>query len=248
MHAARSGDSPSGLSPRVRGNLRGEEPAGFRRRSIPACAGKPLAAAEERVDPVVYPRVCGETSMASRVAAAIDGLSPRVRGNRRLIPRLARGLRSIPACAGKPTARRRCGSSIGVYPRVCGETGRGGFGGQGLFGLSPRVRGNLDLRTAERYMARSIPACAGKPPKRGWAWVPAGVYPRVCGETAGTSQPSEMSAGLSPRVRGNLALVPCNQPNLGSIPACAGKPPHRRGRRSRKQVYPRVCGETGRAP
>ena len=50
----------------------------------------------------VYPRVCGGTSKTYRPPHALEGLSPRVRGNPfysmlRLISH-----RSIPACAGEP--------------------------------------------------------------------------------------------------------------------------------------------------
>ena len=51
--------------------------------------------------------------------------------------------------------------------------------------------------------------------------------------------------GLSPRVRGNRAVVSLVNQGDGSIPACAGKP-FRRTKSGpwRKGVYPRVCGET----
>ena len=71
------------------------------------------------------------------------------------------------------------------------------------------------------------------------------VYPRVCGETKHGMDEASMDAGLSPRVRetcvwewewlwwsglsprvrGNLGLKAGDLGPLGSIPACAGKPP-----------------------
>ena len=72
-----------GLSPRVRGNplprWRREAGAG----SIPACAGEPAAARRDFRNKRVYPRVCGGTTPVAAVAAANEGLSPRVRGNLR---------------------------------------------------------------------------------------------------------------------------------------------------------------------
>ena len=58
---------PSGLSPRVRGNLAGRMKFALAAGSIPACAGEPAPADGECHGCRVYPRVCGGT-----VAAAPD--------------------------------------------------------------------------------------------------------------------------------------------------------------------------------
>ena len=50
-----------GLSPRVRGNRHTGRRRCGRRRSIPACAGKPRADCSQPPSAPVYPRVCGET-------------------------------------------------------------------------------------------------------------------------------------------------------------------------------------------
>ena len=71
-----------GLSPRVRGNPRSTRSWWRRTRSIPACAGEPLAAALGQFLRTVYPRVCGGTAMSKGTAQIVHGLSPRVRGNR----------------------------------------------------------------------------------------------------------------------------------------------------------------------
>ena len=54
----------------------------------------------------------------------------------------------------------------------------------------------------------------------------------------------DLSAGPSPRVRGNLEGATEEGLSQGSIPACAGKPPDRLPRRPAGRVHPRVCGET----
>ena len=94
--------TPSGPSPRVRGNrsrARGKRP---RPRSIPACAGKPNPEYSDESSAPVHPRVCGETSVASGRATSSKGPSPRVRGNRCASRCNTWRVRSIPACAGKP--------------------------------------------------------------------------------------------------------------------------------------------------
>ena len=50
-----------GLSPRVRGNLLQNLLKVQGRRSIPACAGKPMSREMSVIVAPVYPRVCGET-------------------------------------------------------------------------------------------------------------------------------------------------------------------------------------------
>ena len=92
----------SGLSPRVRGNRRRRAGAPAQCGSIPACAGEPAAPQTAGCCPGVYPRVCGGTQSHRRIATALRGLSPRVRGNP-LKSRLRTAIAgSIPACAGEP--------------------------------------------------------------------------------------------------------------------------------------------------
>ena len=71
---------------------------------------------------MVYPRVCGGTSLMLAKLAMLNGLSPRVRGNH--------------------YGERRALSPTSVYPRVCGGTWCGANSDRTNEGLSPRVRGN----------------------------------------------------------------------------------------------------------
>ena len=195
-----------GLSPRVRGNRGiGRGQAVFAR-SIPACAGEPRMRAVYADDAEVYPRVCGGTEVIFGRRDAALGLSPRVRGNPGERRAGLQGQRSIPACAGEPGAFDTILALLEVYPRVCGGTRRKVVSSPPLPGLSPRVRGNHAKQPAVPRPVGSIPACAGEP-RRG-ASGPAGsrVYPRVCGGTKAKAQSGWVSAGLSPRVRGNPDL------------------------------------------
>ena len=72
------------------------------------------------------------------------------------------------------------------------------------------------------------------------------VYPRVCGGTYCTFSIRPAGSGLSPRVRGNPALLVRLRILRRSIPACAGEPPATDGRAGIAEVYPRVCGGTHR--
>ena len=152
-----------GLSPRVRGNRCGLIEHTNREGSIPACAGEPILEYHYRHPQTVYPRVCGGTSRALRVCASRRGLSPRVRGNPGVVPRLTIPRRSIPACAGEPRRRSPSYDPPPVYPRVCGGTVVPKSVARLVGGLSPRVRGNRSPRAQGMGSRRSIPACAGEP-------------------------------------------------------------------------------------
>ena len=211
--------------------------------SIPACAGKPASAAPGPDWAGVHPRVCGEARRVCAERSGAWGPSPRVRGSP---PRgSARSPRagSIPACAGKPGPAHRRRRGQGVHPRVCGEARSSRPARSRATGPSPRVRGSPNVVDARIIPAGSIPACAGKPRPRSPGGIPPGVHPRVCGEALTAPKVVSVAWGPSPRVRGSRPAVDAGSDRIGSIPACAGKPPkYRPGRRS-PRVHPRVCGE-----
>ena len=153
----------TGLSPRMRGNLRRHPWQVEHLRSIPAHAGEPRSSAARRLRKRVYPRACGGTvAMPSSIALRM-GLSPRMRGNRHFrVPR-PRASRSIPAHAGEPQTHSHGARGIPVYPRACGGTTSGGALPKREHGLSPRMRGNHRNVDAPVVDVGSIPAHAGEP-------------------------------------------------------------------------------------
>ena len=236
-----------GLSPRVRGNpgFTGDYLRSLR--SIPACAGEPASSPWRRNPTPVYPRVCGGTGLFICNGCLDPGLSPRVRGNPVSESHEQTRLRSIPACAGEPSGRRRNRARAEVYPRVCGGTRLPSGGRYFRSGLSPRVRGNLIARVLAGLVTGSIPACAGEPPCPYHRDSGNAVYPRVCGGTWTPWGKLFPLCGLSPRVRGNRLRRGQRGAVGGSIPACAGEPIAVRGPSRISAVYPRVCGGTCRA-
>ena len=233
-----------GLSPRVRGNHNAANCYHVWVRSIPACAGEPVAGCFLLLHPWVYPRVCGGTVTPEARQAIVAGLSPRVRGNRRTIIFRHSLFRSIPACAGEPSSSGPTTTTPAVYPRVCGGTEDGSGLRSDSRGLSPRVRGNRGSRRLGISNTRSIPACAGEPPQQLSKLPRVPVYPRVCGGTQWRSFWVADGVGLSPRVRGNPART-ASATSLGwSIPACAGEPLGDHPYPEAYAVYPRVCGGT----
>ena len=169
--------------------------------------------------------MCGGTRKGAAVGTRRTGLSPRVRGNPLHFPGVVSRSRSIPACAGEPGPVKLLRGAIRVYPRVCGGTLVKSLLATIFDGLSPRVRGNLHQPHRRQVGGRSIPACAGEPRVTATRCTFPTVYPRVCGGTLARPSLLTMSAGLSPRVRGNRQYFSVPPDGSGSIPACAGEPP-----------------------
>ena len=213
-----------GLSPRVRGSRCIQLPRPKSAGSIPACAGEPLPEDLDGGHAQVYPRVCGGAAAVRSATGNADGLSPRVRGSQVSVSMIKSALGSIPACAGEPWGLSRAGKGRGVYPRVCGGAEPAAETGNIGLGLSPRVRGSLNLYLVVTLRRGSIPACAGEPPSIRTMRLLWTVYPRVCGGAGDAVAGDARQAGLSPRVRGSHHHGHAVRRRRGSIPACAGEP------------------------
>ena len=111
-------------------------------------------------------------------------------------------------------------------------------------GLSPHTRGNLLDDVARRRLAGSIPAHTGKPDGCRGAGYYTWVYPRTYGETVLLARQRVNVEGLSPHIRGNLAVAGSGPAWNGSIPAHTGKPEISMAWHLVIRVYPRTYGET----
>ena len=127
---------------------------------------------------------------------------------------------------------------------MCGATSDRETESRAAAGLSPRVRGNLDVERIAIIGRRPIPACAGQPGKRKLARRDGAAYPRVCGATQNASVKYGAACGLSPRVRGNLGKSRIDNARDRPIPACAGQPTIFFIEGELRGAYPRVCGAT----
>ena len=105
--------------------------------------------------------MCGGTVGRQGGAGPVNGLSPRVRGNRIVSWSTVLTDRSIPACAGEPVEVVASYSVGEVYPRVCGGTFVSVCQLTYVSGLSPRVRGNPKYHCSFRFFSRSIPRVCG---------------------------------------------------------------------------------------
>ena len=136
-------------------------------RSIPACAGEPCNPVGSGSDGNrSIPACAGEPRCPHAVCPPIDGLSPRVRGNRRPVLGLHRDYGSIPACAGEPfivDSRIRYSRSI---PACAGEPITRHFAYPLSTGSIPACAGEPAAGVyviLPQTRPGSIPACAGEP-------------------------------------------------------------------------------------
>ena len=191
-----------GLSPRVRGIPGRLVALPILSGSIPACTGNPSARYPPPLAGEVYPRVYGESAGRQARSRLLRGLSPRVRGIRRRATSRCTAPGSIPACTGNPNGHVEAVPQEKVYPRVYGESMTTCCSIRTGTGLSPRVRGIPRPHWPPRSQIGSIPACTGNPAAYRSMRAPAGVYPRVYGESSSPRVGPSSSGGLSPRVRG----------------------------------------------
>ena len=160
----------TGLSPRRRGNHLYRASFGHGQGSIPAQAGEPCGNSTRYTDQRVYPRAGGGTARVRGGFGAVNGLSPRRRGNLDGLLAHQPVLGSIPAQAGEPRSRSSATSRTRVYPRAGGGTITLSSALMSVTGLSPRRRGNRRRAHRPRLDAGSIPAQAGEPSP--WPWRP----------------------------------------------------------------------------
>ena len=231
-----------GLSPQVRGSRHDRLGRIARGGSIPAGAGEPLRALLASSRRRVYPRRCGGAGYAQGLVGGDAGLSPQVRGSRKPQCRSDAAGGSIPAGAGEPCGVGAVKGAVWVYPRRCGGAHTVTPIDDPRPGLSPQVRGSPFSGAGASCSGGSIPAGAGEPRSSRWSRSGRRVYPRRCGGARIIFEPDGAAPGLSPQVRGSLALWWSMGLGPGSIPAGAGEPVCGPTGQPGSGVYPRRCG------
>jgi len=151
---------------------------------------------------------------------------------------------SIPADAGLPKPPPSAIIPLEVYPRGCGATRLAKAKDRIEEGLSPRMRGYLEIAGEPNARTGSIPADAGLPVCAAPSSARGRVYPRGCGATSLALLAVLFVMGLSPRMRGYRSPRKVERNEAGSIPADAGLPKALAKARDGAEVYPRGCGAT----
>ena len=176
----------TGSSPRVRGTLQERQDAVRVRAVHPRGCGDAPAARRNRRSCSVHPRGCGERAWSMTLDVYGFGLSPRVRGTRRVggHPILSQ-VGSSPRVRGTREDGARIFLQGRFIPAGAGNAGMAGSASPKRYGgSSPRVRGTP--RVCDNYQTpsrRFIPAGAGNACAICCAACCHGtVHPRGCGE------------------------------------------------------------------
>ena len=168
------------------------------KKSIAGCPAPPSVVAQRRAPAEVpFREVVGAPIILQRLTLHLVVPSPRLYGlwERELLARIGGG-------RDARVPRHRSPD----YPRVCRGNQAEGLTATLPVGLSPRVRGKLTRFAGGDDLAGAIPACAGETPRRPHDPVYLRGYPRVCGGNGLVEGGTIQARGLSPRVRGKLAV------------------------------------------
>ena len=243
MRPAARGVAYDGSSPLTRGKRFHVERGPVLTRLIPAHAGKTRPEGGDGTRCPAHPRSRGENGSQTRAGSQPLGSSPLTRGKPRHHGPDGGVGRLIPAHAGKTLVRRRPGRVRRAHPRSRGENHQEVTLVGACAGSSPLTRGKPLLGEAGARDRGLIPAHAGKT-LRVHPWVHLlAAHPRSRGENCVASAPGFRRRGSSPLTRGKLhALMPV-LPQVGLIPAHAGKTIGGTGTTSENPAHPRSRGE-----
>ena len=175
--------------------MRGKETDGWKglgeARITPAYAGKRRPWLSSRWPWRDHPRVCGEKFGLSLRLSVRRGSPPRMRGKVAHVPAFVLCVGITPAYAGKSAAGLSIAGSIWDHPRVCGEKDLLLDFAKDKIGSPPRMRGKETKKVGIRADGGITPAYAGKSLWKLSQFQIPKDHPRVCGEKARKSRPSQ---------------------------------------------------------
>ena len=176
------------------------------------------------------------------------GSSPLTRGKQGGYRVNGRGLRLIPAHAGKTCATSTGNSHAPAHPRSRGENMRLDAAESFASGSSPLTRGKRGRVGGDAWRGRLIPAHAGKTRLKISRTCLHRAHPRSRGENRPRTAVLPALCGSSPLTRGKRHPVGGAGGGGRLIPAHAGKTPKRRATRTTDQAHPRSRGENSIPP
>ena len=193
-------------------------------RLIPAHAGKTRTRPSTRRTPTAHPRSRGENQAITQPLVFVGGSSPLTRGKPVATAPSRLPIRLIPAHAGKTSHASSHAGWGWAHPRSRGENNQFSLPSPVSDGSSPLTRGKPIAALVAIFVARLIPAHAGK--TASWR-----AFRRPC--------------PAHPRSRGENRFSPPLWPDVsGSSPLTRGKPLGRRGRRNPLRLIPAHAGKT----
>ena len=237
------GDLCGGSSPLTRGKQTVNTITAARARLIPAHAGKTPPTSCRHRETGAHPRSRGENRSTMTARRRKDGSSPLTRGKHLGGREMKRGVRLIPAHAGKTVSVAEVIRPIGAHPRSRGENFAHAAWSAGTTGSSPLTRGKRDRPRRRRECERLIPAHAGKTRWGRARRCGPGAHPRSRGENQVQVLKAHFGDGSSPLTRGKHGPARRVPRRRRLIPAHAGKTTTSLSEVSGARAHPRSRGE-----
>ena len=201
--------SLTGLSPRERRKRSCGGKGGGHPGSISARAEEAWPSTSRQAPAKVYLRASGGSGKGGWITRAEEGLSPRERRKRSIVPKDYSGRGSISARAEEATTGGAQHAKDGVYLRASGGSRGSRWKRSGSPGLSPRERRKLCVKLDVRTQPGSISARAEEARKPPASLTSAWVYLRASGGSSRGSRGGRRRWGLSPRERRKPRRAQC---------------------------------------
>ena len=214
-----------GSSPRIRGESAKTRKDSVAYGIIPANTGRIPRKGVTPQSFTDHPREYGENPLVRRTALAIQGSSPRIRGEcarnqHPLVPR-----RIIPANTGRISSSQQPLRPQRDHPREYGENDVGGVILSKDRGSSPRIRGEWAFPLHPSASSGIIPANTGRIQNPGTPKLKPRDHPREYGENVLMANCARDHEGSSPRIRGEsrwwyavvgtYRIIPANTGRIG---------------------------------
>ncbi len=231
-----------GSSPLARGGRRPDAGACSSTWLIPARAGRTVLVLLLQLADRAHPRSRGADTGVPVTMNDVDGSSPLARGGHRYRACRAKRRRLIPARAGRTTRLPHGPRPSWAHPRSRGADEVWAPGDGAWVGSSPLARGGLNKHHLTFFLARLIPARAGRTKTLALSSSVNEAHPRSRGADGQLEGVSPWDTGSSPLARGGLCISAILNLLYWLIPARAGRTdPAARGVLAR-QAHPRSRG------
>ena len=190
-----------------------------------------------------HPREYGENTSVRSPSKLTRGSSPRIRGEftTSFAVRIVTGI--IPANTGRISKESFCLIRVWDHPREYGENPRNSPLPRLSLGSSPRIRGECVEADGEAAGFGIIPANTGRISSCSFSIVAHWDHPREYGENIKLGFGELVSAGSSPRIRGESYGGQLVSEWVGIIPANTGRILVRNPRGCCSRDHPREYGE-----
>ncbi len=171
------------------------------------------------------------------------GPSPRMWGELRDEPRPTGSARTIPTHVGRTTTTAAWSVRRADYPHACGENLQPSNSGAVTLGPSPRMWGEQLRQSSRAKLIRTIPTHVGRTLAKQATMQSLPDHPHACGENPTARRLWNWWNGPSPRMWGELMILPTQIVAQRTIPTHVGRTVTIAPSPASMPDHPHACGE-----